>query len=196
MKPALQVAFLTGQSRPSSCALSPAQRRFLGRLAHATGAVAVGGNFPYWAETPPWRAMSLPRASLNNLTHYLGARGPAFRARHRASVLSLIAAAEQTIFLAGSCGLELLRRLDLPDEALARVAFVAFGPVARSRPACAGIVVQGRRDWVSRPFAVQPDFRVACGHLGYLEDDDFARICADFVSQQRERRAVSHAAAF
>jgi hypothetical protein len=196
MNAALQIAFFTGQSRPTSCALSPQQRTFLDRLVAASGAVPVDLNFPYVMKTPPWQPTPLLRASVNNARQFLQARRGSFRALHRNSVIALVARATRTVFLSGSCGLELLRRLELPAQTLGRIAFVAYGPVTKSRPACEGVVVQGRRDWISRAFSsCRPDRRVACGHLDYLADETFARICADFVASQSEPSRRTHAVA-
>jgi hypothetical protein len=178
--PRLQIAFLTGQSDPRSCALSPTQRRFLDGLG-APGAIKVRLNFPYRAGTPAHADISLLRASYHNAIQYLAARGRAFRERHRGRVLDLLAEADRTLFLAGSCGLELLAGLDLPAPALARIRVFAYGPVARRRPAVACRLVQGRRDWISRLWFREPDLRIEAGHLDYLERPDTRAACEDYV---------------
>ena len=194
-RPALQIAFLSAQADRRSCALSPVQRRFLHRLAHACGATAVEWNFPYDATTPPWRPLPLWRESLNVARQFLAARRATFASRHREAVLRLLAGAEATVFLAGSCGLELLRRLDLPPAAFTSFRYVAFGAVARGRMPAPGLIVLGRRDWIARGRGPAPDAWVDCGHLDYLENAEFAARCAAFVRARHQANRLEHAAA-
>lgn len=185
--PQLQIALLTGQSAPGSCALSPVQAQFLARLQAAGGGAwrAIGLNFPYDSATPPHRTPSLLTASLANASQYLGSRHPAFAARHRPAMLRLIAQAPRTVWLTGSCGLELLANLALPAEALARCRVLAYGPAARRVPDIRTELVIGRRDWVSALlFRPPPGLRVHrldCDHLNYLPHPDMAAITLDFL---------------
>lgn len=179
--------------------MSPVQRSFLKLLSAETGAVAVDANYPYLHRGEVWHPTSLPAASVRNTVQFLRAlRRPAREMHTRAffGVSALLEEAGHTVFLAGSCGLQLLLALDLPEVLLARCSFVAFGPVARGRPACPGIVVIGRRDWVAWRQCLPADRTVACGHLGYLKQHDFLPICAEFVRQQQAHlRAAGHASA-
>jgi hypothetical protein len=177
----LQVAFLTGQSDPGRCALSPEQRAFLDALPVAdAGKVRV--NFPYDDQTPPYRDVPLVAASWHNARQYLASRAPAFAGRHRRAVLQLIARAECTVLLAGSCGLKLLANLDLSDEMLRRVQVFAYGPVARRRPACDVFVVRGRRDWIARLWGGQAQLLVDAGHMDYLRNAEVLASCRAFVA--------------
>ena len=178
----LQVAFLTGQSDPGRCALSPLQSAFLDALP-VPEAARVRLNFPYVAG-PAHREVALLRASWNNVRQYLASRRPEFGARHRPAVLALLERAERTLLLAGSCGLELLANLDLPAATLGRVDVVAYGPVGRHQPACSSLLVQGRRDWVSRVWYRGPvDARIDCDHLGYLETRELRELCHAVVDR-------------
>ena len=137
--PRLQLAFLTGQSNPSCCALSPAQQTF-GQALLAPGRVLHPRNFPYWPDTPAHQATPLWRASWYNTAHYLRSRRPDFAQRHAQDVLRLLADASHTVLLTGSCGLELLANLHLPPEASRQISVLAYGPVARRTPACAQLL--------------------------------------------------------
>jgi hypothetical protein len=187
---AFQIAFFTGQADARTCALSPVQQAFGQALARATNANLVEQNFPYWPSTPPWRPRPLWRASLGVGCQLLGARRASFARRHQATVRAVLARAEETLFLLGSCGLELLRRLELPPSAWARISFVAYGAVARSRPACPGLVVLGRRDWIARGRGPASDRQVDCDHLSYLQNADFAAICREFAHQRLRRSST------
>jgi hypothetical protein len=173
---AVQVVFLTGQSDATRCALSPVQRAFLNALPLPASA-GLPLNFPYHADTAPWRNVSLLTASVNNARQYLASRQPDFAARHAPRVLRQLARAPRTLILAGSAGLELLANLRLPREALDRVNVFAYGPVARRLPDCACVLVQGRRDWVSRWWFRTVDHRVDCTHLDYLESPEVLALC-------------------
>jgi hypothetical protein len=186
----LQIAFLTGQSAPPGCALSPAQASFLDAL-DAPMARKVGWNFPYRPWPRPFRRTPLLRASLANARQYLGSRRPEFRARHRQGVLELLAGADRTLFLAGSCGLELLANLGLPREALRRTHVFAYGPVARRVPACDCLLVQGREDCISRLWFRRVDVRVDCGHLGYLRSARVLAACQALLDELERRAEVA-----
>lgn len=184
----LQVFFLTGQSDPPRCALSPAQQAFIDALPlPATAKLRL--NFPYAANTKPWRPNSLVIASLNNAVLYVNSRRAGFE-RHAPAVLQQLARAEQTLILAGSSGLELLANLRLPPEALRTVHVFAYGPVARGLPPCACTLVQGRGDWISRAWFRTVDHRVDCSHRDYLESPEVLALCAGKVRELAGSGAV------
>jgi hypothetical protein len=182
----LQIAFLNGQSDPRGAALSPVQAAFLTALP-APPEWKVWVNFPYPPATPPHRRVALARASWNNARQVLGARRPAFAERHRAPVEALLARAETTLLLAGSCGLELLGRLGLGTDRLARLRVFAYGAVAWRRPDCAVRQVRGRGDWISRLGSgvglAEGDAWVAGGHLAYLADPRVLALCAEYLRE-------------
>ena len=184
----LQVLFLTGQSDPPRCALSPGQQAFIDALPLPASA-KLRLNFPYAADTAPWRATPLAVASLNNVLLYLRSRKPAFT-RYAPSLLRQIERADQTLILAGSSGLELLANLRLPAEALRTVHVFAYGPVARGFPPCACTLVQGRRDWISRAWFRAVDHSVDCSHMDYLESPEVLALCAGKVRELARSGAV------
>lgn len=184
----LQVFYLTGQSDPPRCALSPSQEAFLDALPLPASA-KLRLNFPYAADTAPWRPNSLAIASLNNAVLYVRSRTAGF-ARHAPAVLQQIDRAEQTLILAGSSGLELLANLQLPREALRTVHVFAYGPVGRGLPPCACTLVQGRYDWISRAWFREVDHRVNCWHRDYLESPEVLALCAGKVRELAGSGAV------
>jgi hypothetical protein len=176
VKPPLQIAFLTGRSNPASCALSPEQSCFLKRLEHPERNV-VEWNFPY-TSAEPFREIWIPRAAYNNVVEYFRSRSPAFSRRFRPVVERLIAGAEHTVFLAGSCGLELFNNLFLGPTAEARCTVICYGPVGRRLPRYARtLVAQSAADFVSRAFFRRSDRRLSCGHMAYLTDPGFMELC-------------------
>jgi hypothetical protein len=178
----VQIAFLTGRSNPASCALSPLQSDFLQRL-HGPGRLIVGTNFPYEPSGVPFRPTQLLRASCNNAAEYFKSRRKAFRDRYRPMFERLLSRAPQTVLLTGSCGLELLINLRLDAQWLARTTLFAYGPVARSLPACRYLLVQGSRDWFSRWYFPRVHHRIDCSHLDYLAQDEVLRLCEGLVSR-------------
>jgi hypothetical protein len=176
MTETVQVVFLTGQSDATRCGLSPVQRAFLDALP-LPAAARLPLNFPYDAETLSWRNVSLITASISNARQYRASRHPDFAARHAPLVMRELARAPRTLILAGSAGLELLVNLRLPREALDRVHVFAYGPVARRLPDCPCVLVQGRRDWVSRWWFRTVDHRVDCTHLDYLQSPEVLALC-------------------
>lgn len=138
-KPDLQIAFITGRSRPDNASLSPLQSAFIQRVVGHHQLVAV--NFPWTVQSMPWQSTGLLRASVNNAREYLGARQAGFALRYQPQALEMLASANHTVLLCGSCGLELFNQLRLPAEWLARISVFSFGPVARRRPDCRHLLV-------------------------------------------------------
>jgi hypothetical protein len=91
------------------------------------------------------------------------------------------------LIFAGSSGLELFANLRLPGDVLARVEIVAYGPVARRLPDCPCVLVQGRRDWLSRAWFPRVDHRVDCGHLDYLTSPEVLTLSVAAVERLSRR---------
>lgn len=177
----LQIAFITGRSDPNNCLLSPIQSAFIQRLA-APGRRLVMHNFPYVDNGQTvYRIQSLPKASYYNAREYLNSRQNGFAARYHSSVYSLLEQAVHTVFLAGSCGLELFNNLKLPTDLLSNVSVFAYGPVARIRPNVQHQLVQGQRDFISKLWFRQADIYVAGGHLDYLSHPEVFAHCEAFI---------------
>jgi hypothetical protein len=177
-----QVALLTGQSDGCRWALSPLQQDFLASVSTSEG-VQVGNNFPYRTGSPYYRPSSLIKASVNNAFTYIWSRSRAFREAHSHSVLQLIFRREKTIFLAGSCGLELFNNLELPTDAIRRVSIFACGPVARRRPSCVHLLVGSSRDLITKYYFPAPDHVVECGHMNYLSNPTVRTLCREFIER-------------
>ncbi|WAC19251.1 hypothetical protein OVA24_18660 [Luteolibacter sp. SL250] len=172
------VAFLTGQSDPRTSALSPVQQRFLDQ-SPVTPEQRLDLNFPY-RNAGRWSETNLLRASFNNARQYLACRRPSFAETHRPSVVGAFGSTGKVVILAGSCGLELLVNLRLPEGVVRRLHVFAYGPVSRSLPRCASLVtVRGNRDLISRWWHPRVDHVISCGHMDYLErEETMALFCA------------------
>ncbi|UXA68701.1 hypothetical protein M0D46_16740 [Xanthomonas prunicola] len=191
----LQIAFLTGQSDPSCCALSAEQVAFVRQL-QGKGRQLVDCNYPYRRNSAPHRRTPLWRASVANARQYLAARNARVADADRARVHALLEQAPMTLLLAGSCGLQLLSALQLPDALRARLAVFAYGPVCHAPSAFGQLrVVQGRSDWISRAlFGGRVDLRPACGHMAYLRNAEVLADCQRFLTQlERARWDITHA---
>lgn len=178
----LQIMFVTGQSDPRSCALSDTQADFLAALPVPEHA-KVGLNFPYDATMLPYRPVPLPLASWRHVLLFAAIRRRGFRARHRRGVVEQLERADRTLVLAGSIGLDILGRLDLPPHVLDRLTVFAVGPVSTRPPHCALFVVVSRRDRLARRWLGRADLIVDCGHLDYLEDASVALHCREVVAR-------------
>lgn len=178
----VQVVHLTGQSDPRSCALSPVQHAFLDALPLPEDA-KVRLNFPYDATLRPFRAVPLWRGSLLHLVLFLRIRlrRAAWARRFRPSVEAQLRRADRTLVLAGSIGLDLLGRLDLPRDLLDRLTVVAYGAVATRPPACRTIRVASRSDHLARWWGC--DLEVGSGHLDYLGSPELAALCARIAAE-------------
>jgi hypothetical protein len=106
-----------------------------------------------------------------------------FRRRYRAAVEDLLSRAPHTVLLIGSCGLELFVNLRLDSRWLERTTVFAFGPVARSLPSCRCVLVQGRRDWISRIFLYRADHLIDSHHLDYLTQEEVLLRCDSVVDE-------------
>ena len=185
----LQLAFLTGQSDPRCCALSPAQQAF-GEALLAPGRWLQPLNFPYRQHPAPHAPVPLLRASWHNGRQYLLSRRASFAQQHQSDLQALLQNAPHTVLLAGSCGLELLANLGLPDKTLARVSVFAYGPVARRAPAVARLqTVAGRQDWIARLGWRGAATPVRGGHLDYLRQPEVLALARNFVDHVQTVRA-------
>lgn len=172
----LQVLYLTGQSDPRSCALSPVQHAFLDELPVPDSA-KVRLNFPYDATLAPYRKVPIWLGSLRHFVLFWRIRllMTGWAARHRPRVEEQLRQADHTLVLAGSIGLDLLGRLGLSSDLLDRLTVVAYGPVATRPPECRTIRVASSNDHLARWW--QRDLEVASGHLDYLESPEFRELC-------------------
>ncbi|WP_295516187.1 hypothetical protein [uncultured Stenotrophomonas sp.] len=185
----LQLAFLTGQSDPARCALSPQQRAF-GQALLAPGRVLHPCNFPYDAATPDHQPAALLAASWHNTRHYLRSRHPGFAATHGPALAQLLQAAPHTLLLAGSCGLELLANLELPPALAQRCSVLAYGPVARRAPRVAQLqVLVGRQDWVSRLGWRGARQWIDSGHMDYLQQPAVLAIARELAARLQQEQA-------
>ena len=185
----LQLAFLTGQSDPARCALSPQQRAF-GQALLAPGRVLHPCNFPYDAATPDHQPAALLAASWHNTRHYLRSRQPGFAAAHGPALAQLLQAAPHTLLLAGSCGLELLANLELPPALAQRCSVLAYGPVARRAPRVAQLqVLVGRQDWVSRLGWRGARQWVDSGHMDYLQQPAVLAIARELAARLQQEQS-------
>ncbi|HDS1038341.1 TPA: hypothetical protein QDZ42_000347 [Stenotrophomonas maltophilia] len=179
----LQLAFLTGQSDPAHCALSPLQRAF-GQALQAPGRRLHPCNFPYDIATAAHRPTPLLSASWHNSRHYLRSRHSGFAQAHGAAMHGLLHAAPHTLLLVGSCGLELLANLRLPPALMQRCSVLAYGPVARSAPAATHLeILVGRQDWVSRLGWRGARRWVDSGHMDYLRQPAVLAIARDLAGR-------------
>ena len=182
----LGVAFLTGQSLPASCELSPLQQQFAQQLIRK-GVHLEPFNFPYREDMQPYRPRSLPLAGCANVWQYFGSRSRRFSDRYRQCLCQLFDKHPRTLILAGSCGLELFNNVDLPADYRQRVHVIAYGPVARHRGRFAVTLVQGHHDCLSSWYFPQVDYGISCGHMNYLHSPEFLLI----VRQQIELMLAS-----
>ncbi|CAD7715794.1 hypothetical protein LMG31884_18200 [Xanthomonas hydrangeae] len=180
----LQVAFLTGQSDPQRCALSIEQQHFLQQL-QGPGRQLIDCNYPYRPDRAAHRRTPLWRASLSNARQYLAARVARIVDADRMLVMALLEQAPMTVVLAGSCGLQLLTALQLPQALRTRLAVFAYGPVCNAPASFAQLrVLQGQRDWISRAlFGAAVDLAPACGHMDYLRNAAVLADCQAFIAR-------------
>jgi len=174
-----RIVFLTGQSDPGRCALSPVQCATLDALApHAGNIDLLPHNFPWTADTAPWRPVPLLRASIANGRQYLAARRgdvPDLSTPEREAVRAQLLAVPRTLLLVGSCGLALLDALIAPLDAAqrARLRAVSYGGVAPRWPAgIHGSQLRGSRDHIAAWFGPADGPRpivVDHGHMDYLD---------------------------
>jgi hypothetical protein len=174
------VGFITGHSVRGCTGLSREQREFQQRSA-VVAENWLQHNFP-WQETFPFpEPFRLLSASLNNVRHYFYSRTPQFLEQHRSQAMAKFADYDAVILLAGSCGLELLNNLELPEEIRQRLHVFAYGPVSRLIPGVASsFLVQGTYDVISRLFHSRVDVRFPCPHMGYLAADKTLRLFNEF----------------
>jgi hypothetical protein len=163
-----KIAFLSGLSDPSSCALSDVQTRFLASLA-ADAHEKIAANFPYVPCTRPWSRTPLWLASWRNLQQFRGAARPRYRDAARRHWRALADSCEELVVITLSCGLEILNHCVDADDARRAITVIALGPVARTTPPLDCTLVRGERDPIARWFFPKSDVVLrGVGHMNYL----------------------------
>ena len=162
----IKLALITGLSNPRSCSLSKVQHDFLSRLEFP---YTLPYNFPYFPSTGEENE-PLGKASVQNAKQFLMYQSPHCQNHLRLHLDALIASCEHIIFLAGSCGLEILN-LALTQQSKTKVSHVfAYGPVAKKYPDYSCTLIQGSSDYLSRCFFKQVDQSIPnLGHMDYLQ---------------------------
>jgi hypothetical protein len=184
VKPRTHIAaFITGHSFRNCTGLSKDQLEFQA-LSGIPPEHWLKYNFPYQETYPYPDTFRIVAASLNNATHYLRSRRPAFRERHREAVAEIFSRYDAVILLAGSSGMELLNNLDLPAAVQNRLHVFAFGPVSRRLPDAASCyIVQGKTDFISRFFHPGAHRRIDCFHMSYLRAPEMPGLFKQFCRQ-------------
>ena len=180
-----RVIFITGQSNPLSWTLSPVQQDFLNDLGLSADEIYLL-NFPYQDGSHQYSKINILLASYHNVKNYWQSRSKSFKQKYQQDVIRLVSEAQHTLFIAGSCGLELLNNLFLPQTCLNKLSIFAFGPVSRSYPNTNTLLVQGERDWISRFFFRSVDCRVPCSHMSYLNEPKVREACILCIADIRD----------
>ncbi|AJQ97698.1 hypothetical protein [Gynuella sunshinyii] len=172
---ALGIAFLTGQPHLDSCSLSQDQQQFAQQLIRR-GVHLEPLNFPYREGMKPYRQQSPVATALTLSWQYLRSRTQQFSDNYSACLRDLINKHPRTLFLAGHCGLEFLNNIELPESCHHRIHVLAYGPIARCRLNYPTMLVQGRRDWISKIFFSDTDFQIQCGVSDYLRSPELLQL--------------------
>jgi hypothetical protein len=163
----IKIAFVTGLSNPHRCCLSRVQKEFINRLEFP--AYKLDYNFPF-IPADGEENETLWKASMNNIKQFLSYPSKEYKKHLRLHLDHFTASCDQMIFLAGSCGLELLN-VALSSQSREKLLHVfAYGPVARQHPDYPCTLIQGSKDYLSRFFFKHPDERLSTvGHMDYLQ---------------------------
>jgi hypothetical protein len=166
-----KIAFITGLSNPKSCGLSRIQKQFMSKL-EVSENYKLYLNFPYILSQgeehePIWRA------SIENVKQYLCCRKIWYQKLLGQHLESLSASCESVVFLAGSCGLEMLNA-GLSSTSRKKVVHVfAYAPVAKDYPDYPCTLIQGSRDYVSKVYFPKADVDIQkMGHMDYLQSPE------------------------
>jgi pimeloyl-ACP methyl ester carboxylesterase len=185
----LKVALLSGLSDPSTCALTPGQRAFLGSL-DAPPEARIDRNFPYLDSGEPPTAPPLWLASVRNGLQYLRASNVDVVSHARRHWHALRASADRLVIITLSCGLEILRHCIDPANDERAVHILALGPVARGLPSLPCTIVQGSRDPISSAFfrprpsssdRVRHITLEGLGHLDYLRHPSVRQFANELI---------------
>lgn len=175
-----KIAFLTGQSNPSSTSLSPVQTEFMKKIP-VPEELKSYRNFPY-TEGSAYSEVNILRASINNARQYLnaGKRSDEYSGMFNKYFKNN----DIIIIISGSCGLHLFNSLNLSAEIRQKISIFAYGPTAHRIPECRDIfIVQGRKDWISRLWRLPVNEYAECGHMDYLNQKSVFDSCIRFLKK-------------
>lgn len=161
----VKVGWLSGVSRPGTCALSPEQRAFVAGL-RAPEEWKLRTNFPYGGRAEAFRRTPLPFAMAVNLIRFLGASQPLRRPRSRRAWAALKHSCDRLLLVTSSCGSQMVAALERAAPEGAAVALFTLGAVDLGARALDVERAVGGDDGIARP---RKGARVlpGVGHMGY-----------------------------
>lgn len=177
----IKIAFLTGQSNPNSVALSKIQTDFMNSIP-INEEWKCYKNFPYTDGLEDFKPIHLFLASYYNSRQYLLSRTKKKSDYYKELFLKEFHEVENIVLIVGSCGLELFCNMNLSSAFLERISIFAYGPVSRNLPKCKNLLlVQGKKDYISRLWKLPIDRYVSCEHLDYLSNKEVVEIFLGFL---------------
>ena len=180
-----KIALLSGLSDPESCALSEVQRRFLDQLTVCDNE-KVRSNFPYRPDDCLPRTMpSLLSASWANGRQFWLASGDRYRTAATRHWNALVQSCDELTVITLSCGLEILNSCLVAGLRPKSLRIISLGPVARARPSAVHTLIQGSRDYISKPFFQKIEIALpGVGHLNYLDNVKTVEIVNQLLRQR------------
>ncbi len=175
-----KIVIVTGLSDPNSCHLTKTQLSLI-TLPGLPPDSVVTENFPFVQHhIDTMTGRSLVQASLANGLQFCRTWTAAYRNLAAVHWASLLHSVDHLFVVAGSCGIQLVTSCPTLQRAPDKVHLFALGPVGTRRPLFPTVLLQGRRDWLSKIFFPRPDLIVdRVGHLDYWENSQVR----EFVDQ-------------
>lgn len=181
----MKIFFMTGLSDWNNSSLSPQQINFLKKI-NLQENNKIYMNFPFESNSK-YKKTNILIASLSNSLQYMLARTSWIK-KKEIDFKNLLAKENKILLLVGSCGLEILRNINLSAADKDKIHVIAYGGVAKKIPDYQHLtLVQGKNDWISRLWIKRYDLLINSNHMNYLDSQEFLTFINKYIKNGVEK---------
>lgn len=178
----MKIAFMTGLSSWNNNKLSPIQETFLNNL-KTEEKNKIYLNFPFIDKNQVYKKPHIILASISNACQYFLSKTIWIK-KHQKELRELLKTEKVLLLLVGSCGLEILRNMDLSTMDRNKIHVITYGGVAKKTPDYKYItLVQGDKDWISRLWIKEYDLIIQSDHMNYLESEELLNFTNQYIEK-------------
>lgn len=177
-----KIAFLTGLSNYGNNMLSPTQTQFLKQL-NEKEENKIYRNFPYTNEQKIYKEPNIIYASLSNALQYFLSKTSWIK-KQTVCLKNILKEEDNLVLLVGSCGLEILKNMNLTQIEKDKIHIIVYGGVAKKIPNYQNtILVQGKSDWIARLWIKKYDIMIVSNHMNYLDSPELLSIVNNYIEK-------------
>ena len=178
----MKVGFITGFSNWGNNSLSPIQFEFMKNI-NIKESNKIYLNFPYINNNQLYKDPNIVSASISNAAQYMLSKTSWLKNKEQ-HFKSIIKEENKILLLSGSCGLEIIRNMNLLKEEKEKIHIIAYGGVAKEIPDFKYLtLVQSKNDWISRIWIKDYDLMIEGNHMNYLQSSQLLNFINEYVGK-------------